>query len=446
MSDRYQDLIHTPIGKLLSQRLGLPNPVPLERYEAGQPVTTGAVLLGEASPGDLGKAAAAALDDLGVDYRRDVDEATRYKALVFDATGIGTAGQLSELQRFFTPVLRRLESNARIVVLGSIPDAIESVDAHIAQRALEGFTRSLAKEVGRGSTVQLVQVADKAGSALTSTLGFLLSPKSAYVSGQVIRVGATGTRKPAEDNAWLTPLVGKVALVTGASRGIGEQIARVLHRDGATVIGVDVPAAANELTTLMSELGGESILLDISRSEAPARLVHTLGQRGGVDVVVHNAGITRDRRLVNMKPDVFAAPVSINLIAPQLITEALLDNAVIRPNGRIIGVSSISGIAGNFGQTNYGASKAGVIGLVDALAPRLTDGITINAVAPGFIETKMTDAIPFMTREVGRRLNSLQQGGQPVDVAEAVAWFAHPASTAVNGNLVRVCGQGMLGA
>ena len=149
---------------------------------------------------------------------------------------------------------------------------------------------------------------------------------------------------------------------------------------------------------------------------------------------------------VNMKPDLFDAPVSINLVAPQLITEALLDSDVIRPNGRIIGVSSISGIAGNFGQTNYGASKAGVIGLVDALAPRLNDGITINAVAPGFIETKMTDAIPFMTREVARRLNSLQQGGQPVDVAETVAWFAHPASTAVNGNLVRVCGQGMLGA
>ena len=119
---------------------------------------------------------------------------------------------------------------------------------------------------------------------------------------------------------------------------------------------------------------------------------------------------------------------------------------IIRDNGRIIGVASIAGIAGNVGQTNYAASKAGVIGLVDSLADELKHGTTINAVAPGFIETKMTAAVPFATREVGRRMNSLSQGGQPVDVAETIAWLADPASTAVNGNVVRVCGQMMLGA
>ena len=139
-------------------------------------------------------------------------------------------------------------------------------------------------------------------------------------------------------------------------------------------------------------------------------------------------------------------PFPVNAAAPERITAELLDKGLVNDNGRVIGVSSIAGIAGNAGQTNYAASKAGVIGLVDSLSDRLENGITANAVAPGFIHTKMTAATPLMTREVGALLNSLQQGGQPVDVAETIAWFANPASTAVNGNVVRVCGQMMLGA
>jgi 3-oxoacyl-[acyl-carrier protein] reductase len=138
--------------------------------------------------------------------------------------------------------------------------------------------------------------------------------------------------------------------------------------------------------------------------------------------------------------------IAVNLTAPERITRELLDQGLVNDNGRIVGVASIAGIAGNRGQTNYAASKAGVIGLVNSFADELTNGVTINAVAPGFIETKMTAAVPFATREVGRRLNSLSQGGLPVDVAEAIAWYASPGSTAVNGNVVRVCGQMMLGA
>jgi 3-oxoacyl-[acyl-carrier protein] reductase len=143
---------------------------------------------------------------------------------------------------------------------------------------------------------------------------------------------------------------------------------------------------------------------------------------------------------------VFPSAIAVNLTAPERITTVMLEEGAINPNGRIIGVASIAGIAGNMGQTNYAASKAGVIGFVQALAPALKDGITINAVAPGFIETQMTAAIPFMTREVGRRLNAMSQGGLPVDVAETIAWYANPASSAVNGNVVRVCGQMMMGA
>jgi 3-oxoacyl-[acyl-carrier protein] reductase len=147
-----------------------------------------------------------------------------------------------------------------------------------------------------------------------------------------------------------------------------------------------------------------------------------------------------------MDEDRWASVIAVNLTAPERITRELLDQGLVNDNGRIVGVASIAGIAGNRGQTNYAASKAGVIGLVNSFADELTNGVTINAVAPGFIETKMTAAVPFATREVGRRLNSLSQGGLPVDVAEAIAWYASPGSTAVNGNVVRVCGQMMLGA
>ncbi len=445
MSDRYQSLIQTPIGQKLAKSLGLPNPVPLERYRPGAPLVDGTVLV--TGDGRLAKPVAGALEGLGVTVAAQRAEGQRYKGIVLDASGIDSSTRLVALQEALTPVLRSLERCPRVVVLGTPPESMTGGE-RVAQRALEGFTRSLGKEIGRGGTVQLVYVAPGAENAATSTLAFLLSPKSAYVSGQVILVGSHGVTAAAEQvQDWTRPLAGKVAVVTGASRGIGEAIAETLHRDGATVIGVDVPQAADGLKHVMDRIDGESLTLDITAKDAPQRIArHVEEQHGGVDVVVHNAGITRDKKLANMKTDGFAATIAVNLTAPERITTELLKQGLVRPNGRIIGVASVAGIAGNVGQTNYGASKAGVIGLVDSLADELTDGITVNAVAPGFIETKMTAAVPLATREVGRRLNAMAQGGRPVDVAETIAWYANPASTAVNGNVVRVCGQMMLGA
>ncbi len=444
MSDRYQGFTGTPMGRLLVKNLGLPAPTRLDRYTAGDPLVHGTVLVG--GRGRLAESLPGLLAELDVTAATVAAEGARFKGLVFDATGLTGSEQLHALRDFVTPVLRSLESCPRIVVLGTPPEQVSGPE-RVAQRALEGFTRSLGKEVGRGGTVQLVYVAKGAEGATLSTLGFLLSPKSAYVSGQVVRIGAHGSTEAAPVADRTRPLEGRVALVTGASRGIGEQIARVLHRDGATVVGVDVPQAADGLVRLMDELDGDWLTLDITAKDAPQRIAQHLREKhGGVDVVVHNAGITRDKLLANMDRSRWDSVIAVNLTAPEQITRELLDQGVLHENGSVVGVASIAGIAGNVGQTNYAASKAGVIGLVDSLADELDRGITINAVAPGFIVTQMTATVPFATREVAQRLNVLAQAGLPVDVAETVSWYANPGSTAVNGNVVRVCGQMMLGA
>ena len=295
--------------------------------------------------------------------------------------------------------------------------------------------------------MQLVYVAPGAEAASESTLRFLLSARSAYVDAQVIRIGTHATAT-AEPDDWAEPLAGRVALVTGASRGIGASIAEVLARDGAHVVALDIPAQGDELSAVANRIKGTTLQLDITAPDAPAQLVKHLTERhGGVDVVVHNAGITRDKTLGNMKESAWDAVLAVNLASQLAINEALLAAGTLRDNGRIIGVSSIAGIAGNVGQANYATSKAGVIGMVDTYAPVLAErGATINAVAPGFIETKMTAAVPLFIREAGRRMNSMSQGGLPVDVAETIAWYANPGSAAVNGNVVRVCGQSLLGA
>jgi 3-oxoacyl-[acyl-carrier protein] reductase len=441
MSDRYSQIVNAPVVSSLARQLGLPQPTSLDRYAPGAPVVAGRVLVGAAPGGRTGKALSAFLDRIKAERAGAEGPA---KALVLDATGIADSTELVELQRFFYPAVGRLQRSGRVVVLGTPPAEAGSTRAATAQRALEGFTRSLAKEIGgRGGTAQLVLVSPEAEDQLDSTLRFLLSPRSAYVSGQVIRVG-TGVA-PLPEIDWGRPLDGKVALVTGASRGIGAAIAATLARDGAKVVGLDVPQAADDLRKVVGEIGGEAIGVDITAEDAPERIAEHFS--GGVDVVVHNAGVTRDRTIAKMPEDRWTQLMEINLSSEERINDALLDRKLLAANGRIVCVSSMSGIAGNSGQTNYAASKAGVIGMVEALAPVLAGrGATINAVAPGFIETKMTAAMPIGPREAGRRLSSLSQGGLPVDVAETIAWFASPASTGVNGNTVRVCGQSLLGA
>jgi 3-oxoacyl-[acyl-carrier protein] reductase len=469
MNDRYAQLIRNPVGRFVASNVGLPQPVELERYEPGQPVVAGTVLLGGAPGGrlarpiasvlagaraavatelrdDLREAAKESLLDAGVWNPEAAAEDERFKALVFDASGIASSSELRELWAFFHPTIRRLESCGRVLVLGTPPEACDSPAQATAQRALEGFTRSVAKEARRGSTAQLLYVAPDGEDELAATLRFFLSPRSAYVSGQVVRIAAPVAEHEGID--WDRPLAGRVAIVTGAARGIGEAIARTLARDGAHVVGVDVPAAMGDLDSVVGSIGGSSLALDITEPDAPKRIAdHLGGEHEGVDAFVHNAGVTRDKTLGRMPEETWTQLLEINLGAPERINAELLERDLLRPNGRIVGVSSISGIAGNAGQTNYATSKAGVIGMVQSMAPGLAERQwTINAVAPGFIDTRMTEAMPFATREAGRRMNSMAQGGQPIDVAETIAWLVGPGSSGVNGNVVRVCGQSLIGA
>jgi 3-oxoacyl-[acyl-carrier protein] reductase len=470
--DRYTQLVNTPVGKTIAKQVGLPKPVPLKRHVPGAPVVDGKVLLGGAPGGRLAQPIAQVLADVGADVatplRPDLRAAAaeagldaspwtpkaavdhRYAALVFDATGITEAAQLKELHAFFGPTIRQVATCARVVVLGTPPESAKKPGERVAQRALEGFTRATGKEIGRGATVQLVYVEPGAEGRLAGTLRFFLSPRSAFVSGQVVRIGTAGG-DVLRDFDWDKPLAGKVALVTGASRGIGAAIASTLARDGAHVVGLDVPALEGDLQAVAAGIGGSALALDITDPEAPRAIAaHLRKAHRGVDVVVHNAGITRDRTLGRMDADRWNAVIAVNLSSIERITDALISGgsrAVLNEGGRVVCVSSISGIAGNAGQANYATSKAGVIGIVDAYAPELAKrGATINAVAPGFIETQMTAKVPLPIREAGRRMSSLSQGGLPLDVAEAIAWFASPASGGVNGNVVRVCGQSLLGA
>jgi 3-oxoacyl-[acyl-carrier protein] reductase len=449
-SDRYIDFANSDMGRRLVKAVGLPTPTRLERWQAGRLRPIEGTLLISAGPlADQVRLFAQRLTDSLYSFGTDIPGATAWvanqgpklKAVVFDASPLQRTEHLKQLRDFFQPLLRSLEHSAHVVILGHAPASLDDPLAASTQQAVEGFSRSLAKEMRDGGTVQLLQVDNGALNQLEGALRFLLSPKSAFISGQVIRL--TPCTRQVQD--WTRPLAGQKALVTGAARGIGASIAETLTRDGAHVLLLDVPQARSELEALAARLGGQALTLDICAQDAAGQLREHVPD--GIDILVHNAGITRDKTLANMPEDFWDSVLSVNLNAPQLLTQALLENGGLNDNARIVLMASISGLAGNRGQTNYSTSKAGLIGFARAMAPVLqARGMTINAVAPGFIETRMTADMPFTLREAGRRMSSLGQGGLPQDVAEAVAWFSQPGSGAVTGQVLRVCGQSVIGA
>jgi len=443
-------------GRALAAKAGLPEAPVLRR---GRALPTGPIVLARL---DGATVVAETLDLLGVAVVDPVTDAgeeppSRYPgpigALVVDATGLRTIEALESLRAVLRPGVRALEPSGRVILVATAETSVDGVEAHAVARALDGINRTIGKELRGGATSNLIYLDGADARSLASTLSFLLEGRSAFVDGQAWTVGGAGT---AEERAARheAPLAGRIIVVTGAARGIGAAIARVLARDGARVVAVDVPAAGDALSRVANELRGTALQLDITAADAGMRLadhvIHRFGPEARLHGVVHNAGITRDKLLANTDAGRWAAVLQVNLAAQLRVNSVLLDPSVaggLADGGRLVGIASTSGLAGNRGQTNYAASKAGVVGVVQALAPELAGRrITVNAVAPGFIETEMTQRIPFVQREVSRRSNSLRQGGQPVDVAETIAYFLDPASQDVTGQVIRVCGQNLVGA
>lgn len=459
MADLYSTVISNPVGKTVAKQLGLPRPATLRRGRTMPSGPVAVAVLGKAGP--VGRA----LSVLNVPTTTAVLDAPEARAaeaggtpvydsplgaLVVDATAVTTVADLESVRAALRPALRALAPSGRVVVVGPDPLHADGVEATAAARALDGIVRSVGKELRAGGTANLVLVAPgTTPKALASTLSFLLEGRSAYVSGQPVHVGTA----PDVPSTRERPFEGLVVVVTGSARGIGKGIAEVFAREGASLVLVDVPAAGDALTAVANRLGATALQLDITAADAGERIAGHVAARHGeasrIHAVVHNAGITRDKLLVNTDEARWASVLDVNLNSILKMNEALLGEGGIRDGGHIVLVSSIAGISGNRGQANYAASKAGVIGLVETMSrdhALVSRGVTVNAVAPGFIETEMTARIPFATREVGRRLNSLSQGGLPVDVAETIAFFSQDASAAVSGNVVRVCGQGLMGA
>lgn len=423
--------------------LGLPLPLPQALPRAGGPVGDRdlegrAVVVGPAAADDL----QAALAEAGAAPAGP--EEPRIDVVVVDLRGGVDSATLDAGAFFLQGAVRRLAVGGRVIVVADVPSEAAGAAAAAVARGAVGFAKAVAKEIGRrGATANTIHVGRDAGRWLIGPLRFLASARSAFVDGQTFVV-----RKPAAKQAapvWARSLAGRVALVTGAARGIGEATARRLADEGAHVLALDVAPVADELRALAAAIGGTAVVADITADGVLEQIGAAADQAGGLHIIVNNAGITRDRTLANMQPDGWRQALAVNLDAALRLSEGLAPR--LGSGGRIVCLSSIAGIAGNFGQTNYAAAKAGLIGAVEHLAAALaSEGITVNAVAPGFIETRMTAAVPFVTREAGRRLSALGQGGLPLDVAETITFLASPGAAGITGNTLRVCGGNFLGA
>jgi 3-oxoacyl-[acyl-carrier protein] reductase len=445
MADKYLELVNSGVTKKLARSLGLPRPAILRRHAPGAPLLPGPLLLLGDSPST--QELADTLLGWGLDVRRHAVGVSTLGGILLLLDDLVAPEGLSAPMLAAGQALRQLAPGGRVVGISRAALSTDAPAVAAVRQGIDGALRSVGRELRGGATANGIVLADGVAATAPSALAalrFLLSGRSAYVNGQFLAIDSAEGKLPEDFGR---PLAGKVAVVTGAARGIGAAIAATLHRDGATMVVVDVPAAGDALAKVANQVSGTALQLDITREDAGQKIIeHALARHGHLDIVIHNAGITRDKLLANMDAARWDSVIAVNISSQLRMNAAFL--AADLPGLRIVSLASTSGIAGNRGQTNYAASKAGVIGMVRASAPAFAaKGGGINAVAPGFIETDMTAKIPLATRAVARMLMpSLMQGGLPVDVAEAIGFLASDAAAGINGRTLRVCGQSLVGA
>jgi 3-oxoacyl-[acyl-carrier protein] reductase len=461
MQDALVEMSRHSVTRQLLKRIGIRPPLPLLRsYRPWSDALLGGKRILVNKGGHYAEhlipglqAQKATVDHLGSLAELSADTrlpaaATVYQATLFDATDFRDMSRLRELYTFFHPVLHHLGSHHRIVILLSQADPLASPEHQAVLTAIEGFARSLAKESGpRGVNVNCIRIqsAPDTLERLAPLVHFFLSDYAAFITGQIIDCSNVAASRPMPD--LVGSLAGKRILVTGAAQGIGYAICRRLGEEGAHVYCLDRPDNQKALEELAQHIDGEVVLMDLGLPDATQQIADRLQSAPPLDGIIHNAGITRDRTLFAMKDKQWDQVLNINLEVVIQLTQDLLHRGRIADNGRIICMSSISGLSGNFGQTNYSASKAGLIGFVRALSRHLAaQGITANAVAPGFIETAMTAKVPFLVKQFARRFSSLGQGGLPDDVADLICFLASPCSQGISGSVIRICGGNFIGA
>jgi len=241
----------------------------------------------------------------------------------------------------------------------------------------------------------------------------------------------------------MTELEGQVAVVTGAARGIGRAIAARLARGGATVVCTDVVDPVESVSAIASAGGSaEGVVSDVSDVAAAASAIGAIHDRHGrLDILVNNAGITRDGLLIRLKADDWRAVLAINLDGAFNLTQPAARIMIKQRSGRIVNIASVVGLMGNAGQVNYAASKAGLIGFTKALARELGPrNVTVNAVAPGYIQTPMTEALSEAQRAALLAAVAIPRLGEPADVAEAVAFLCSPGASYITGIVLNVSG------
>ena len=232
-------------------------------------------------------------------------------------------------------------------------------------------------------------------------------------------------------------LEGKTALVTGASRGIGAAVARELARAGAAVV-VGYRAGGDEAEALAGEIGGRAIQADVSSPEDAQRLV---AEAGDLDILVNNAGLTRDGLLARMSDDDWHVVIETNLSSVFYTCRAVTRPMMKKRAGSIVNISSIVGVHGNWGQTNYAASKAGIIGFTKSLAKELgSRNVRANVVAPGYVKTRLTDVLPEEATEAMLQNTALARLGEPEDVAGAVRFLCSDEASFITGDVLLVDG------